>query len=164
MIPTPEDTTSPVSSTPAKSQRVRPDRLLACELCQVIHHQYTARCLSDDSSEQRRKVRCDRQSPCSNCVKANARCVQATLHSRPRRRRFPERELLDRLRRYEGLLRGHGIGFEALHPEAEESSHPTVGSQDAADTSAEGRDTATMIAASPASKAEAVYDHQRPVT
>jgi hypothetical protein len=33
----------------------------------------------------------------------------------PRRRRFPERELLERLRKYEDLLRENGIRFEPLH-------------------------------------------------
>lgn len=58
-------------------------------------------------------------------------------------------------------MRGHGINFESLHPEAEDSSHATVNSQDAAGTRAEGRDTATSNVASPGSKAEAVYDHTR---
>lgn len=43
-------------------------------------------------------------------------CVPATLTTR-RRRRFPERELLERLRRYEDLLRQHQINFEPLHPD-----------------------------------------------
>ena len=42
-------------------------------------------------------------------------CVPAALIPRQRRRRFPERELLERLRRYEGLLRENGIEFEPLH-------------------------------------------------
>ena len=41
--------------------------------------------------------------------------MPATLNPRQRRRRFPERELLDRLRRYEGLLRKNNIDFEPLH-------------------------------------------------
>ena len=35
--------------------------------------------------------------------------------ARRRRRRFPERELLDRLRHYEGLLRNSNVQFEPLH-------------------------------------------------
>ena len=42
-------------------------------------------------------------------------CVPATLAPRRRRRRFPERELLDRLRKYEDLLRQNNIKFEPLH-------------------------------------------------
>ncbi|KAH2544623.1 hypothetical protein KXW97_001886 [Aspergillus fumigatus] len=47
---------------------------------------------------------------------AKSQCVTATLT--PRRRRFQEKVLLDRLRHYEGLLRQHNIDFEPLHPQA----------------------------------------------
>ncbi|KAF4292515.1 hypothetical protein CNMCM8686_007368 [Aspergillus fumigatus] len=51
------------------------------------------------------------------CVRCQQRkCVTATLT--PRRRRFQEKVLLDRLRHYEGLLRQHNIDFEPLHPQA----------------------------------------------
>ena len=86
-------------------------RVLACVVC------------------QQRKIKCDRKFPCANCVKAGAQCVPAgSLPPRQRRRRFPERELLDRLRHYEDLLRKHNIAFEPLHPAdtsaAEHSSPP----------------------------------------
>ncbi|KAF7176468.1 hypothetical protein CNMCM7691_002786 [Aspergillus felis] len=67
---------------------------------------------------QQRKVRCDRKSPCANCVASGTQCVPATLT--PRRRRFQERVLLDRLRHYEGLLHQHHIDFEPLHPQAKQ--------------------------------------------
>ena len=41
--------------------------------------------------------------------------MPATLGPRRRRRRFPERELLERLRRYEDMLRQNDIKFEPLH-------------------------------------------------
>ncbi|KAH7014198.1 uncharacterized protein B0I36DRAFT_299089 [Microdochium trichocladiopsis] len=75
----------------------KPQRVLACLLC------------------QQRKVKCDRRFPCANCTRSGAQCVPATLLPRQRRRRFPERELLDRLRHYEQLLRDHNIDFEPLH-------------------------------------------------
>ncbi|KUI65811.1 hypothetical protein VM1G_02514 [Cytospora mali] len=76
----------------------KPKRVLACVLC------------------QQRKVKCDRKFPCANCVRASVQCVPAhTLTSRQRRRRFPERELLERLRHYENLLRQNDIEFEPLH-------------------------------------------------
>ncbi|KAI1265535.1 hypothetical protein F5Y18DRAFT_54899 [Xylariaceae sp. FL1019] len=75
---------------PAKHQRV-----LACAPC------------------SQRKIKCDRKSPCVNCVKSGATCVAASLA--PRRRRFPERHLLERLRKYEALLRQHHVPFEPLH-------------------------------------------------
>jgi ribosomal protein L13E len=78
----------------------KPQRVLACLLC------------------QQRKVRCDRKFPCANCTKAGVQCTSAALIPRQRRRRFPEKDLLDRLRHYEDLLRRHHIPFEPLHSSA----------------------------------------------
>ncbi|KAJ5183961.1 hypothetical protein N7492_001577 [Penicillium capsulatum] len=80
----------------SSDHRPKPPRVLACALC------------------QQRKVKCDRKVPCVHCVKLQVECVPVT-NPRPRRRRFPERELLDRLRRYEGLLRQNKIEFDPLH-------------------------------------------------
>ena len=46
--------------------------------------------------------------------------MPATQVSRRRRRRFPERELLERLRKYEDLLRQNNIKFEPLHKDSAE--------------------------------------------
>jgi hypothetical protein len=100
-IPTPEhsaDASSPAAPT------TKPQRVLSCVLC------------------SQRKVKCDRKSPCTNCVKAGAQCVSAASVPRQRRRRFPERELLDRLRLYEDLLRKHKIPFQPLHASPTSSS------------------------------------------
>jgi hypothetical protein len=91
----PKDTHSPSNHHhAAKAQRT-----LACVLC------------------QQRKVKCDRKFPCANCTKAGSQCVPAALGPRQRRRRFPERDLLNRLRHYEDLLRRHKIPFESMHPD-----------------------------------------------
>ena len=74
----------------------KPQRVLACMLC------------------QHRKIKCDRRFPCANCVKINERCVPATAAPRQRRRRVPEQGLLDRVQRYEDLLRQNNIRFEPL--------------------------------------------------
>lgn len=87
-------------ATSSSSLPLKPQRVLACILC------------------QQRKVKCDRKFPCANCVKSRAQCVPATFVPRQRRRRFPERELLDRLRQYEQLLRQNNIPFEPLHSDA----------------------------------------------
>lgn len=71
--------------------------MLACVLC------------------QQRKVKCDRKFPCANCIKSRVQCVPATQVQRRRRRRFPEKDLLDRLRRYEDLLRQNDVAFDPLH-------------------------------------------------
>lgn len=94
--------TSPaLTQTPTKSQRV-----LSCALC------------------QQRKVKCDRKFPCANCIRSGAECVP-TSAPRPRRRRFPERELLERIRLYEKLLHKNNIAFEPLHGRASTSTTPT---------------------------------------
>lgn len=62
---------------------------------------------------QQRKVKCDRQKPCANCLKARAECVpSAPTVPRRRRRKFSEQDLAARLRRYEHLLRKNGIKFD----------------------------------------------------
>lgn len=95
--PAPGPGSSPGAAYPPQARA--PQRVLACVPC------------------QQRKVKCERRFPCSNCVKHSLRCVPAapTLQ---RRRRFPERELLDRLRRHEELLRKNNIEFEPLHRES----------------------------------------------
>ncbi|PHH82222.1 hypothetical protein CDD82_6641 [Ophiocordyceps australis] len=64
---------------------------------------------------QQRKVRCDKSKPCANCIKAGVECkVLPPAPPRRRKRRLQERDLLDRLRRYESLLNQHGIKFDAI--------------------------------------------------
>ena len=57
----------------------------------------------------RRKVKCDKGEPCSNCIKSKAECLyEAPAPHRPRKRAADE-ELVNRLALYEGLLRKHSI-------------------------------------------------------
>ena len=100
-MPTPAQS----SSTAEASSRaaVKPPRVLACVLC------------------QQRKVKCTKKFPCENCVRAGVQCVPAAQGPRPRRRRFPERELLERLRRYEDLLRQNKIKYDHRHPPGSEA-------------------------------------------
>ncbi|RDK42338.1 hypothetical protein M752DRAFT_319211 [Aspergillus phoenicis ATCC 13157] len=61
----------------------------------------------------RRKVKCDKGEPCSNCLKAHAQCLyEAPAPPRPRKRAADE-ELLARLARYEDLMRKHNIDFSS---------------------------------------------------
>ena len=88
-------------SPSSQSQPPKPQRVLACMRC------------------QQRKVKCDRRFPCQHCTASRVQCVPATLTPRgQRRRRFPERELLERLRKYEDLLRQNNINFEPLHKDS----------------------------------------------
>ncbi|KAI2643489.1 fungal-specific transcription factor domain-containing protein [Xylaria nigripes] len=79
-----------MSSTPGSAKA---PRVLACVLC------------------QNRKIKCDRNTPCSNCgrtslkyvAQANVRCVPSTP-APPRKRRRPNQDLQQRLARCEELL------------------------------------------------------------
>ena len=102
--------TEPRSSRPSKHQRI-----LACTSC------------------QQRKVKCDRKLPCAVCIKSRVQCVPATLLPRQRKRRFSERALLDRLHKYEELLRQNNIRFEPLHTAREEDSPNADASDDSHD-------------------------------
>lgn len=109
---------------PPSTQHPKPPRVLACVLC------------------QQRKVKCDRRFPCANCVRSKTQCVPATLAQRQRKRRFPERHLLDRIRKYETLLIQHGIPFEPLHKDPIQQKAPSdaengVASEDEQPTAAE---------------------------
>ena len=102
--------THPGTQSQPPTTATKPQKVLACQLC------------------QQRKVKCDRKFPCTNCVRAKAACIPATLLPRQRRRRFPERELLARIRHYEAVLQQHNIGFEPLHPATNPATvHPGSG-------------------------------------
>lgn len=51
-------------------------------------------------------------------------CISAATQPRQRRRRFAERELLERLRHYEDLLKTNGIAFQPLHASSNLSTGP----------------------------------------
>jgi len=121
VMPTSELSTSTLDMSPLapslSSQLSKPQRVLACVRC------------------QQRKIKCDRRFPCANCNTSHAQCVPATLTpSGRRRRRFPERELLERLRKYEDLLRQNNIKFEPLHKDlAGEKESPSMQGGDESD-------------------------------
>ncbi|KAI5926645.1 fungal-specific transcription factor domain-containing protein [Camillea tinctor] len=76
---------------------------------------------------QQRKVRCDKKKPCSNCVRAGVDCrVVPPQPPRRRKKRIPERDLVDRLRKYETLLSQNGIEFESLGPDIKITDPGTV--------------------------------------
>ncbi|KAH8812480.1 fungal-specific transcription factor domain-containing protein [Xylogone sp. PMI_703] len=67
---------------------------------------------------QQRKVKCDRNEPCGNCSRLGVECTPASaLPPRRRKRRFPEAELLARLRRYEHHLKSYGVDIDAINRE-----------------------------------------------
>jgi hypothetical protein len=73
---------------------------------------------------QQRKVRCDKQKPCANCVKAQVECRIVPPQPPRRRRKKPhERDLIERLKQYEALLAKHGVTFEPIADEFKASDH-----------------------------------------
>ena len=73
---------------------------------------------------QQRKVRCDKQKPCANCVKAQVECRVVPPQPPRRRKKKPhERDLIDRLRKYENLLSQHGVNFEPIAHDLKPSDH-----------------------------------------
>lgn len=64
---------------------------------------------------QQRKVRCDKRKPCANCVKARVECrVVPPLPPRRRKKRVQERDLIERLKKYEKLLAENGISVDPI--------------------------------------------------
>ncbi|EPE29783.1 Zn2/Cys6 DNA-binding protein [Glarea lozoyensis ATCC 20868] len=95
---------TPESAPPAYTPASKITRGHSCVLC------------------QQRKVRCDRQKPCSNCVKARVECIASipTL-ARRRRQKTSETDVMGKLKRYEQLLKTHGVKID----EDEEGSRPS---------------------------------------
>ncbi|KAH8821474.1 putative C6 transcription factor [Xylogone sp. PMI_703] len=92
------DTTSTQPQPHGRSRAPAP-KVLSCVLC------------------AQRKVKCDRKTPCSNCIKAGATCVP-TIPNPPRRRKYRvlggEEDLKLRLKRYEKLLLSFGMTMHEL--------------------------------------------------
>jgi Fungal Zn(2)-Cys(6) binuclear cluster domain len=64
---------------------------------------------------RQRKVKCDRENPCSNCLKAAEKCTYIAPVRGKRRITKPAREGLHaKLRRYEQLLESHGLNPQVL--------------------------------------------------
>jgi hypothetical protein len=81
--------------------------------------------------------------------------VPSTLAPRRRRRRFPEQELLNRLRKYEDLLRQNDIEFEPLRKvPIEGESYAAFGS----DEDQPELVRAEYASTSPPAQADAVYE------
>ena len=71
-----------------------------------------------------RKVKCDRQKPCSACVKHSVDCV-FNINQPPRKRHKRVQILTDRLKHYEALLQEQGIDANQL-PDTPNSGHDRV--------------------------------------
>jgi len=80
---------------------------------------------------QQRKVRCDKLKPCANCKKAQVECRVVPPQPPRRRKKKPhERDLIERIRRYEALLSQAGVNFDPIAHELVASSKPSDGGDD----------------------------------
>ena len=69
-----------------------------------------------------RKVRCDKAKPCQNCEKAGIECeVAPPPPPRRRKRKLDERELIERLAKYEKLMDRNGVEYRSAGNELESS-------------------------------------------
>ncbi|KAH8702380.1 hypothetical protein BGW36DRAFT_459086 [Talaromyces proteolyticus] len=96
----------------------------------------------------RRKIKCNRQDPCSNCVKSNTVCSFAlrTAPSRSRKRLVSQEDLYARLHRYEDLLRKHNIDISL----PDNWIHATIKQQDDSSYTVETTSSDTSNASKPA--------------
>lgn len=89
---------------------------------------------------RKRKVRCDKRHPCSNCNKAAIECVFPGPGRAPRRsRKPPDAELLARLRRLEGVVQHLGKNLDEEGEKSEEAPKDepmSVPTQDGAESAA----------------------------
>lgn len=73
---------------------------------------------------RRRKVKCDKKHPCTNCSKAHIDCVYPSPGRAPRKaRKPPDAELMDRLRRLEGVVQSLGVQVDD-EPQAQTKDSP----------------------------------------
>ncbi|KAJ5964283.1 uncharacterized protein N7479_004159 [Penicillium vulpinum] len=114
-----------------------PNASLPTNLTATAPHRVAAEAPSSTSRScvtcRRRKVRCNKRSPCSNCSKAGIDCIFPPPGRAPRKsKRPPDAELLARLRRLEGVidhLRSNGNTEDGSTPNKAPSS--TTGSSTA---------------------------------
>ena len=82
---------------------------------------------------RRRKVRCNKEEPCSHCTRAGIECVFPGPGRAPRKsRKPPEAELLARLRRLEGVVQSLAVSTEDTgeRPSLAQLERPSQGGGD----------------------------------
>ena len=82
---------------------------------------------------RRRKVKCDKLHPCSNCNRAHIECVFPSPGRAPRKSRklgeSRDKELLERLRRLEGVVKGMGVEVPANEKNGSKDGDSQTGSE-----------------------------------
>ncbi|KAF2677348.1 hypothetical protein K458DRAFT_424013 [Lentithecium fluviatile CBS 122367] len=78
---------------------------------------------------RKRKVKCDKKQPCSNCTRAKIECIFPGPGRAPRKsRKPPDGELMDRLKRLEGVVQSLNAQVEEHEQEAAEREKKREGS------------------------------------
>lgn len=118
----------------------------------ALHAPTAPRAAPDASSRscitcRRRKVRCNKRSPCSNCIKAGTDCIFPPPGRAPRKsKRPPDAELLSRLRRLEGVIEH----LSGKNPEAASTSvSPTQTTSSGVPSAVSSATAATSTATAP---------------
>ncbi|KAL6353025.1 hypothetical protein LRP88_13510 [Fusarium phalaenopsidis] len=108
---------------------------------------------------QQRKVRCDKNKPCANCVKAKVECrVIPPQPPRRRKKRLQEKDLIDRLKKYESLLAEHGVKVDAIGHELRPDG-PPGDDVDELENDFEGLKTSPEASSSPAASQFRASEH-----
>lgn len=80
-----------------------------------------------------RKIRCDKHSPCSNCVKSKVECIFRVPPAPRRKKKRPQEEvLLARLKKCEDLLKSKGIDIDSPRTQTPSSVTASEGPTSAA--------------------------------
>ncbi|KAI0137073.1 putative C6 transcription factor [Xylariales sp. AK1849] len=91
---------------------------------------------------RQRKVKCDRRSPCSNCVKAGKQCSFIPPVRGKRKRTKPPREGLHaKLKRYEEMLKAYGAKVEPMEGFDDFDSETASQPEDEMDDDVESQNT-----------------------
>ncbi|PYH94232.1 hypothetical protein BO71DRAFT_325894 [Aspergillus ellipticus CBS 707.79] len=97
--------TAPSSLSPRNGSDIVPGPLFAHDTHVSSHSSQDLHSLRSCITCRRRKVRCNKKTPCSNCVKAGIQCIFPPPGRAPRKSKRPQdAELLSRLRRLEGVI------------------------------------------------------------
>lgn len=111
---------------------------------------------------QQRKVRCDKNKPCANCVKAKVECkVIPPQPPRRRKKRLQERDLIDRLKKYESLLSENGVKFDPLGQELQ-TDGPQGEDMDELDNDFETLNTSVEAGLSPLAASKGGKPREKP--
>ena len=106
---------------------------------------------------QQRKVRCDKNKPCANCVKARVECrIIPPQPPRRRKKRLQEKDLIDRLKKYEALLTDNGVKFDSIGADLR-----VVNDRESIDEVAELEEGFEGLKTSPGSSASPSVDSRR---